>query len=602
MDTHAIAPSDANRQWAKDAWRRALERTAPILRNPALTLPILIEELGEKFGTAPALIDDAEILSYRGLAERVRGYARWALNQGLTTGDVVCVLVPNCADYLALWLGITRVGGVAALINTNLVGASLAHAIDVVSPRHVVVGAALIEPFLAALPQIRSAIHCWAHGGAIQDFPRIDQEIRTYGDTAPRLASGFAPTLRSPALLLYTSGTTGLPKAANVSHFRILQWSHWFAGMTDAGPKDRMYDCLPMHHSVGGIVATGAMLVSGGSVVLRPRFSASRFWDEIGGWDCTLFQYIGELCRFLVQSPPHPLETAHKLRLCCGNGLRPDIWPAFEKRFRIPRILEFYAATEGSFALYNCEGEPGAIGRMPSFLPQRSQVALVRHDVETGMPIRGDDGFCVPCVANEIGEALGRLESGRAEPGSSFEGYTDPEATQRKIWRDVFSPGDAWFRTGDLMRKDDRGYFYFVDRVGDTFRWKGENVSSQQVAEALAACPGIVDAVAYGVTVPGTEGRAGMAALVVDGTFRLDVLHRHFAERLPHYARPVFVRLCDAVEVTSTFKPRKQELVRESFNPVSTADPIFMEDVESQTFVRIDADLYERIRRNEVRF
>jgi fatty-acyl-CoA synthase len=600
MDTHAISSSEANRKWAKAAWTRALERTSPILRN-GLNLPLLVEQLGEGFGAAPALIDDGETLSYRELADRAHGYARWALDRGLRAGDVVCVFMPNCADYLALWLGITRVGGVAALVNTNLVGASLAHAITVASPRHVVVDATLAEPFLTALPHIPSAIRYWAHGGPIQGFPSIEQAISDCDGEAPRLASDRAPNLRSPALLLYTSGTTGLPKAAKVSHFRILQWSYWFAGLMNSGPSDRMYDCLPMYHSVGGIVATGAMLVSGGSVVLRPRFSASRFWDEIVAWDCTLFQYIGELCRFLVQSPSHPLETAHRLRLCAGNGLRPDIWKAFEQRFGIPRILEFYAATEGSFALYNCEGEPGSIGRIPSFLPQHSQVALVRFDVAAGAPIRGDDGFCIPCAANEVGEAIGRLESG-SRSGGSFEGYTDPDATERKVLRDVFARGDAWFRTGDLMRKDERGFFYFIDRAGDTFRWKGENVSSQQVAEVLAACPGIVEAVAYGVTVPGTEGRAGMAALVIDQSFTLDALREYLAERLPHYARPVFVRLCESVEVTSTFKPQKQELVRESYDPAATSDPIFVADDARRSFVRVDADLYARIRRSEIRF
>ena len=602
MDVRAVASSVANRRWAKDAWTRALERTAPIRLNPALTMPILVEESAERFGAAPALIDDGEILSYQGLAERANGYAHWALDHGITAGEVVCVFVPNCADYLALWLGITRVGGVAALINTNLVDASLVHAIDVVSPRHVVVGATLADPFLAALPQIRSATRCWAHGGPIRNFPRIDQESRNYNREAPRRAGHCAPTLRSPALLIYTSGTTGLPKAAKISHFRILQWSQWFAGLMDARPSDRMYDCLPMYHSVGGIVAAGAMLVSGGSTVLRPRFSSSRFWDEIVAWRCTIFQYIGELCRFLLQSQTHPLESEHRLRLCCGNGLREDVWLPFQERFHIPRILEFYAATEGSFALYNCEGKPGAIGRIPPFLPQSAQVALIRFDIESNMPIRGDDGLCIPCAANEIGEALGRLESGRSEQGASFEGYTDPEATQRKILRDVFIRGDAWFRTGDLMRKDDRGYFYFVDRVGDTFRWKGENVSSQQVAETLAACPGIVEAVAYGVAVPGTEGRAGMAALVIDNAFTLDALGRFLVERLPHYARPVFVRICKTLEMTSTFKPRKQDLVRQSFDPTATTDPIFMNDSASRIFVRLDAELYARIQRNELRF
>lgn len=599
-DSQTNVPSEADRKWAKRAWMRALERTAPITRNPSLTLPVLIEEAGNKFGAAPALIDDTETLSYRELADRANYYAHWALDNEVAPGDVVCVFVPNCGDYLALWLGITRVGGVAALINTNLVGASLVHALDIVSPRHIVVGASLGSAFLAALPQIRSAAHCWAHGGAVRDFPRIDQEAREYKGEPLRLH--IAPTLRSPALLLYTSGTTGQPKAANLSHFRILQWSQWFAGMMDVTPSDRMYDCLPMYHSAGGIVATGAMLVSGGSVVLRQRFSATRFWDEIDAWDCTLFQYIGELCRFLLRSPVHPLETDHRLRLCCGNGLQLETWLAFQRRFRIPRILEFYAATEGSFSLYNCESEPGAIGRIPPFLPQRAHIALVRFDIESGMPVRGEDGFCIPCAANEIGEALGRLESSHAEPGGSFEGYTDAEATERKILRDVFARGDAWFRTGDLMRKDARGTFFFVDRVGDTFRWKGENVSSQQVAETLAACPGVVEAIVYGVKVPGADGRAGMAALVIDDNFRLDALRKYLTERLPHYARPVFLRLCERIEITSTFKPRKQELVQDSYDPAATGDPIFVEDSARQSFVRLDAGLYERIQRNEFRF
>ena len=292
------------------------------------------------------------------------------------------------------------------------------------------------------------------------------------------------------ALYIYTSGTTGLPKAANVSHFRLMQWSHWFAGMMDTRPNDRMYNCLPMYHSIGGVVAIGAPLVNGGSVVIRERFSASHFWDDVVEWNCTLFQYIGELCRYLVNSPPHPREAEHRLRLCCGNGLRPDVWEEFKRRFRIPQILEFYAATEGNFSLYNCEGKPGAIGRIPSFLAHRFPMALVKFDIETGEPIRNEEGFCIRCSANEVGEAIGKILDGGSSPGSRFEGYTDKEASDRKILRNVFMNGDAWFRTGDLMRRDENGYFYFVDRVGDTFRWKGENVSTTEVADDDLRVPG----------------------------------------------------------------------------------------------------------------
>lgn len=586
---------------ATDAWLRALERTAPIARNAHFTFPLLIDHLAERFDTAPALLDDNECLSYRALAERANRYARWALDHGLGSGDIVCLLAPNCADYMAIWLGITRVGAVVALVNCNLAGQSLAHAINVVSPRHVIVGTAFGDAFAAALPWMISGFQCWAHNGAVLDFPRIDLEVQRHSSAKIDGSECRAPVLASRALLIYTSGTTGLPKAANVSHYRVMQWSHWFAGMMDTRPSDRMYNCLPMYHSIGGIVATGATLVGGGSVVLRPRFSASRFWDEIKTWQCTLFQYIGELCRFLTDSPPHPLETTHSLRLCCGNGLRPDIWGTFKQRFRIPRILEFYAATEGSFSLYNCEGEPGSIGRIPSFLQHRSPVALVRFDIETGMPIRGADGFCIRCIANEVGEAIGKIDGNGFGPGQQFEGYADAEVSERKILRGVFAEGDAWFRTGDLMRRDQRGYFYFIDRAGDSFRWKGENVSSQEVANTIAASPGVVEAVVYGVKVPGMDGRAGMAAIVTRPTFDLAILRRHLGEHLPDYARPLFLRLCSSVETTATFRPRKQDLARAGYDPCATVDPILFDDRTSEAFVKVDAALYERIQAKQLR-
>src|SRR5213076_3335037 len=226
---------------------------------------------------------------------------------------------------------------------------------------------------------------------------------------------------------------------------------------------------------------SGAPLKGGGAVVLRERFSAREFWQDIVAERCTLFQYIGELCRYLLASPPQAQETRHALRLCCGNGLRSDVWEQFQKRFRIPQILEYYAATEGSFSLYNCEGRVGAIGRIPAFLAHRVPVALVRFDTEAGAPVRDEAGHCLRCAPDEVGEAIGALSRPGGQDGGRFEGYADPEASKQKILRDVFAEGDAWYRTGDLMRQDEQGFFYFVDRVGDTFRWKGENVSTGEV-------------------------------------------------------------------------------------------------------------------------
>ena len=363
--------------------------------------------------------------------------------------------------------------------------------------------------------------------------------------------------------------------------------------MMDSQASDRLYNCLPMYHSVGGVVAVGSMLVKGGSVVIRARFSASRFWDDVVTSECTIFQYIGELCRYLVQSPPHPGERAHRLRLCCGNGMRGDVWERFQGRFGIPRILEFYAATEGSVSLYNCEGMPGAIGRVPAFLAHRFPVALVRSDPDTGEPIRDAAGFCVKCGDDEPGEAIGRMDGAQEGSVKPFQGYTDPRASERKVLRDVFAKGDLWYRTGDLMRRDAAGFYFFVDRLGDTFRWKGENVSTAEVEAVLGACPGVADAAVYGVAVPGHEGRAGMAAIVTGTGFDFAVFAAHAAARLPDYARPLFVRVCGKLDVTGTFKLMKGALAREGYGPV--ADAIWFHDRERGRFVPCDETLRLRL-------
>jgi fatty-acyl-CoA synthase len=372
---------------------------------------------------------------------------------------------------------------------------------------------------------------------------------------------------------------------------------HVVRGMMDVVPSDRMYCCLPMYHSIGGVVATGAALVAGASVFVRERFSASRFWDDIADRDCTLFQYIGELCRYLTAAPPHPRERAHRLRLACGNGLRRDVWEAFQDRFAIPRILEFYAATEGSFSIYNAEGKPGAIGRIPSYLAHRFPVALVKFDVESGEPARGSDGFCVRCAADEPGEAIGKIAAGAGR----FEGYTDSSASAKKVLRDVLAKGDAWYRTGDLMRRDRAGFFYFVDRTGDTYRWKGENVSTGEVEEVVAACLGVAEVVVYGVEVPGAEGRAGMAAIVPGDGFDLVRLRRHIADRLPDYARPVFLRLRRQIATTGTFKPQKQQLAAQGYDPVATDDNLYFDDRVHDAYVKLGGELYRRIQARKIR-
>jgi fatty-acyl-CoA synthase len=380
-----------------------------------------------------------------------------------------------------------------------------------------------------------------------------------------------------------------------------MQWSHWFAGMMDTKPGDRMFNCLPLYHSVGGVVATFATLISGGAVVIRSRFSASDFWRDVRDEGCTLFQYIGELCRYLVNTPYQPIETEHSLRMACGNGLRPEVWEPFKTRFRIPRILEYYASTEGNFSLYNCEGQPGAIGRIPPFLASRLPVALLRFDVEKSEPWRNADGLCERCAANEVGEAVGLMPDVESRRAGRFEGYADAAASARKILRNVFKEGDAWYRTGDLMRRDERGFYYFVDRAGETYRWKGENVSTAEVLTALTASRGVVDGVVYGVSVPGADGRAGTAALVVNEDFDLAAFHTEVASRLPPYARPVFLRLLTTLEATATFKPRKQDLQQAGFDPARISDPLYFDDSRSKRYVSLDAALFAAILSGELR-
>ena len=304
-----------------------------------------------------------------------------------------------------------------------------------------------------------------------------------------------------------------------------------------------------------------------------------------------MFVYIGELCRYLVNQPPAEDERRHKIRLAFGNGLRPDIWPLMKSRFRIPEILEFYGATEGNVSMFNFDGREGAIGRAPKWLRGRFNIRLVQFDVEREQPIRGADGFCVECGPGQIGECIGKIgDDARAE----YSGYVDKAATEKKVLRDVFAKGDAWFATGDLMKTDADGYFYFVDRIGDTFRWKGENVSTNEVAERLQAAPGVREANVYGVAVEGAEGRAGMAALVVGPEFDIKAFGEHIARDLPSYAQPLFVRILPAMETTGTFKLRKMDLVADGYDPARIKGPLYFHDAR-RGYVKLTKAVHGRI-------
>jgi fatty-acyl-CoA synthase len=349
---------------------------------------------------------------------------------------------------------------------------------------------------------------------------------------------------------------------------------------------------LPLYHATGGLCGVGAALLRGGTLVLRRKFSASHFWKDIADNDCTVFVYIGELCRYLVNQPPDPNERAHHLRLAFGNGLRPEVWEDFQERFGVARILEFYGSTEGNVSMFNFDGMPGAIGRVPRYLRNNFAVKLVKFDVEAEQPVRGQDGLCVLAETGEPGEAVGLIG---ADARRNYTGYADQAASERKILRDVIERGDAWFRTGDLMRQDEEGYFYFVDRIGDTFRWKGENVSTTEVAEAAARYAGVAEAIVYGVKIENLDGRAGMVAITPGEGFDLQGLRDHLARELPSYARPLFVRIQPAIETTGTFKYRKIDLVRDGFDPARGEQDLYFDDPEAHAYVRITAELHAKI-------
>jgi fatty-acyl-CoA synthase len=597
---HAIEPAQLRgRPSAAKSWLKAIELTSHVETDPHRLFADILEDWSEKQPDRPALISDAITLNYRELAARINRYARWALSAGIEAGATVSLFMPGGPDYIAAWLGLTKVGGVAALINTRLVGQSLAHGLNVANADQIILAKNLAGVFETAVPHLKRAPKIWRHGDVAGEAS-IHAALAKMDGAPLSSAERRGITINDRALLIYTSGTTGLPKAASISHRRILNWGGWFAGLTNAAPDDRLYDCLPLCHSVGGIVAPCSMLAAGASVVLAEQFSIVRFWHDIVRHDCTLFQYIGELCRYLVKAPSSELEREHRLRLACGNGLRGDIWEAFQARFAIPQILEFYAATEGNFSLYNVDAKPGAIGRIPAFLAHRFPAAIIRVDPELGTPIRGADGLCIPCERGEAGEAMGRIGTAD-EAGGRFEGYTDATETERKILRNVLAPGDAWFRTGDLMTRDERGYFRFVDRLGDTFRWKGENVATSEVNEAVAQCPGVVDAATYGVKLPGTDGRAGMVAIVTGDGFDLGELRDHLSRRLPAYACPVLVRICATLDSTETFKQKKHELVREGFDPSRVNDPLFFLDVNLGLYRSIDAEAYAQLMNSTLR-
>ncbi|MCC5995915.1 MAG: long-chain-acyl-CoA synthetase [Oceanicaulis sp.] len=554
--------------------------------------PDLLEASVDAHAKRVAFLDeDNREISYRDFDAYANRIANWAVDTGLEPGDTVALYMGNRWEYVAVWYGLSKVGVLGALLNNQVQGQALAHGVSIAGARHLIVEGALSDQYETAREALDGKITVWATDkgqDAISGARDFDAALAEASDARPDRSRRAHLRAKDPCMKMYTSGTTGLPKAAIVAHTRALYYLQVFGVAAKANKSDRMMMVLPMYHATGGLCGVGAALSFGGAVIVRRKFSASRFWSDTVETRATMFMYVGELCRFLVAADPAPEEKKHKIRVAIGNGLRPDVWPRFVERSGIPRILEFYGATEGNVGLLNLDSKPGAIGRVPPLLKKRFNIQLVRFDVEKEEPVRGADGRCIPCKPGEVGEAIGEIRPDDAR--YRFDGYEDEEATKKKVLTGVFAEGDRYFRTGDLMKADSQGYYYFIDRIGDTFRWRAENVSTNEVAEVLGMHPHVVQANVYGVEVEGYPGRAGMAALIVSDGFDLQALRAHVHRELAAYARPLFIRLhkeTPEMHTTGTFKLKKTDLVKEGWDPEKITDPVYFDDAEAGAYVEL---------------
>ena len=575
---------------------RIFKALKSIESKPENIVPLQIANFAKETPDSIAIYYEDEKISYKELIDRSNKYAQWFLKNNLVKGDVVALMMENRPEFLACWIGITQVGGTVALINTNLTGQPLDYSLGISQANNLILGSELLNNFSTSNDETKNKFNTWVQGNYKESnyFENIDKVLKDLPSEKPKV--DYTVTNDDDGLYIYTSGTTGNPKAATISHKRLRLMMLGFKGAIQPKKDDRIYNVLPLYHSAGGVIAVGLALTSGASLVLKRKFSVNDFWDDVNKYGVTIFQYIGELCRYLLNAPEHKYEKSHNLRMACGNGLRPDIWDAFKDRFKINNILEFYGATEGNVSLMNYDGKSGAIGRIPKYIEKILNVHIIKFDIEKEEPIRDENGFCIPCDIDEVGEAIGKI----AVEGS-FEGYVDKKATKKKILTDVFEKGDQYFRSGDLLSKDDLGYIYFADRIGDTFRWKGENVATSEVAEAFAGFDGILEANVYGVSIPGSDGKAGMVALSTNKDIDLDKLYQKLSSSLPPYAQPLIIRIKNEIEITGTFKHRKVELVKEGYDPKNISEPLYFCDHQSKKYIPLDNDLFGSINNQEIK-
>jgi fatty-acyl-CoA synthase len=494
-------------------------------------------------------------ITYREANETVNRYAAVLAARGVGHGDVVGIMMRNQPQAVLLMLATVKCGAISGMLNYHQRGDVLKHSFGLLDATAIVAETDLVD-------------HINDSGADTTGLMTLD-ELDRLAATAPTAnpATTAAVLAKDKAFYIFTSGTTGMPKASVMTHYR---WLRALAGFGGLGMRltsnDTLYCCLPLYHNNALTVALSSVLNSGATLALGKSFSASKFWDDVIRYDATAFVYIGEICAYLLNQPPKDTDRQHKVRVICGNGLRPAIWDEFTERFGIERVCEFYGASEGNTAFVNVFNVPRSTGICPT------PVAFVEYDADTGEPLRGEDGRVRKVRNGEPGLLLSKVSD--FQP---FDGYTDKKASEKKLVRNAFRDGDVWFNTGDLMRSQGFGHAAFADRLGDTFRWKGENVATTEVESAVCGYDEVEESTVFGVEVPGTGGRAGMAAIQLkEGTqFDGKALAKAVYERLPGYAMPLFVRVVGELAHTSTFKSQKVDLRKEGYG-ADADDPIYV--------------------------
>ncbi|KAM3837932.1 long-chain fatty acid transport protein 2-like [Diretmus argenteus] len=519
----------------------------------------------------------------------------------LKEGDTVALFLGNEPHFVFVWLALAKLGCAAALLNCNVRAKSLLHCFSCCDAKVVIAGAELrgaVEEVLPSLLQQGVRVFILSEECDTEGMHSLSDKIRQSSDQplSPQLRANT--TAKSAALYIYTSGTTGLPKAAVINHERMCM-AAFLQLIGGVRSDDVIYTYLPLYHSAGFLIGLCGAIDQGITIVLRRKFSASQFWDDCRKYNVTVIQYIGEIMRYLCNTPKKDSDRDHKVRLALGNGIRADAWEEFLQRFGDIRIIECYGATEGNIGFINYVGKVGAIGKENFLLKAQSSYALLKYDTEKEEPVRDSRGFCIEVPRGETGLLVAKI--GKRTP---FIGYAkNKQQTEKKKLMDVFVKGDLYFNSGDLLKIDQEGFVYFQDRIGDTFRWKGENVATTEVSAHLIMVDCIEEANVYGVKVPGHEGRIGMATLKLreDMDFNSKAVYEHVKTCLPSYARPYFIRIQDSLAVTGTFKQMKVKLAEEGFDPALIKEPLFyLED--SKGYVPMTQEIFDSITAGKIRF